>query len=71
MVQAAFKRAPASSLGAGAMEEAPALDWEKVKPEDKTLAHQVSMPCLFYIVRYKTILHRSFVRACVRYMGLC
>ena len=43
-VQAAFKRAPATSLSSTATTspDAPGLDWEKVKPEDKTLVHQVS-----------------------------
>lgn len=43
-VQAAFKRAPATSLSSTATTgpDAPGLDWEKVKPEDQTLVHQVS-----------------------------
>ena len=65
MMQAAFKRSPANSLGAGAGEEGPALDWEKVKPEDKTLAHQVYMPYLFYTVRNETVLHGDVVCASV------
>lgn len=49
--QAAFKRPDANSLNKGAVEEA--LQWDKVKPEDKTLAHQAGPPsapsCLFVI----------------------
>lgn len=40
-LQAAFKRAPASSFGTGAADKALTVEWDKVKPEDKTLAHQV------------------------------
>ena len=46
-MQAAFKRAPATSLSSsmssdpGASDAEADLDWAKIKPEDKTLAHQV------------------------------
>ncbi|KAL3155900.1 putative 3',5'-cyclic phosphodiesterase pde-3 [Trebouxia sp. C0010 RCD-2024] len=41
--EAAFKRPDANSLNRGAVEEA--LEWDKVKPEDKTLAHQMLVKC--------------------------
>jgi len=43
VVQAAFKRPLANSLGSANRSESPEVDWDKIKPEDKTLAHQVTM----------------------------
>ena len=44
MVQAAFKRPLANSKGSAGKSESPEVDWDKIKPEDKTLAHQVIKP---------------------------
>lgn len=44
-MQAAFKRAPSSSAAEPALQSASASsvqDWESIKPEDKTLVHQVN-----------------------------
>ena len=44
VVQAAFKRPLANSLGSTNKSESPEIDWDNIKPEDKTLAHQVTAP---------------------------
>ena len=44
-MQAAFKRAPPSSAADLSLQSAsasPVQDWESIKPEDKTLVHQVT-----------------------------
>ncbi|DBB03659.1 hypothetical protein WJX82_000931 [Trebouxia sp. C0006] len=43
--QAAFKRPLANSLGSANRFESPEVDWDKIKPEDKTLAHQMLLKC--------------------------
>ena len=43
-MQAAFKRPLANSLGSTNKSESPEIDWDNIKPEDKTLAHQVTAP---------------------------
>ncbi len=44
-MQAAFKRAPPSSAAEPSLQStsaSPVQDWESIKPEDKTLVHQVT-----------------------------
>ncbi|DBA80660.1 TPA: hypothetical protein ACH3X1_007904 [Trebouxia sp. C0004] len=43
--QAAFRRPPANSLGSTNRCESLQVDWDKIKPEDKTLAHQMVVKC--------------------------
>ncbi|KAL0039442.1 hypothetical protein WJX79_008577 [Trebouxia sp. C0005] len=46
--QAAFKRAPPSSAADLSLQSAsasPVQDWESIKPEDKTLVHQMVLKC--------------------------
>ncbi len=44
-LQAAFKKTPPSSAAEPSLQSAsgsPVQDWESIKPEDKTLVHQVT-----------------------------